>query len=274
MNIEAFRTEDIAGFLELAVGENWVAEAWEFDFLLRTFPEGCFTARDDSGSAVGFVTALRHEQSGWIGNLIVAEPVRGRGVGEALFARSLDALREAGVDTYWLTASKSGLALYQKYGFTRIDSILRWTGSGRQRHTAHYQNVNMDVSAGALSGIDSLTWGDRRDALLTNTVGRGSLFAGEDGFIAVQPCGDALQFGPFSAMDDRMAEQLFYKALRTIPLGSRIYLDAPVSNRAALRMYNRRRMRISGTTELMYAGKRPDYRPELLYGLATMGSCG
>jgi hypothetical protein len=33
-------------------------------------------------------------------------------------------------------------------------------------------------------------------------------------------------------------------------------------------------MRVTGSTELMYAGVKPDYRPEMLYGLATMGSCG
>jgi hypothetical protein len=39
-------------------------------------------------------------------------------------------------------------------------------------------------------------------------------------------------------------------------------------------MFTDRQFAVSGTTELMYAGARPDYRPELIYGLATMGSCG
>jgi hypothetical protein len=75
-------------------------------------------------------------------------------------------------------------------------------------------------------------------------------------------------------LDSDTAECLLDAALHRIPLGSKIYLDSPASNRAALRMFNRRRLRIAGTTELMYAGLCPDYRPELLYGLATMGSCG
>ncbi len=38
MNIEPFRTGDIATFLTLGAEENWVAEQWEFAFLLSTFP--------------------------------------------------------------------------------------------------------------------------------------------------------------------------------------------------------------------------------------------
>ena len=50
-----------------------MAEAWEFEFLLEVFPQGCFCIRDDSGKGIAFVTSIRHGRSGWIGNLIVAE---------------------------------------------------------------------------------------------------------------------------------------------------------------------------------------------------------
>ena len=103
---------------------------------------------------------------------------------------------------------------------------------------------------------------------------RGRVVSEESGFIVVQLCGEALQFGPFSARDSGTAEVLFETALHTIPIGKKLFLDAPVSNRSALRMFNRKGMRIAGRNELMYAGVKPDYRPEMLYGLATMGSCG
>lgn len=274
MTIEPFRKEDIATFLELATSEGWLADPWEFDFLLTEFPAGCLCVRDESGKGIGFVTALRHERSGWIGNLIVSMNYRGQGVGEALFLRALQALREAGADTVWLTASKQGQSLYEKYGFTTVDTIIRWTGTGRQQHTANSLPTGCDCFATSAGSIDSQAWGDRRDALLAATVGRGMLLLQESGFMAIQPCGSAMQFGPFSALDDTTAKYLFDAALGTVPNGTKVHLDSPASNRSALRMFNRRRMRIAGTTELMYAGKKPDYRPEYLFCLATMGSCG
>ena len=274
MTVEPFRSDDIGSFLKLAAAENWMAESWEFEFLLSKFPQGCCAARDDNGETAGFVTSLLHLRSGWIGNLIVAEQFRGRGIGEALFRKALGELRMAGAQTMWLTASKSGAPLYEKHGFSRIDTIIRWVGTGRQRYAAHDRRSDWDASKSRMSGIDCQAWGDRRDALLAAAVGRGRLLLEESAFAVIQPCGAARQLGPFSALDSGAAEQLFDAALRTIPLGTRISLDSPASNCAALRMFNRKRLKIAGTTELMYAGIRPDYRPELLYGLATMGSCG
>jgi hypothetical protein len=93
-------------------------------------------------------------------------------------------------------------------------------------------------------------------------------------FLVIQPCGADIQFGPFSALDSSSAAHLCDAALGSVPRETRVYIDAPLSNRSAVRLFSRRGMQVTGSTELMYAGVKPDYRPEMLYGLATMGSCG
>lgn len=274
MKVEPFREDDIDGFLKLAAAEGWVAEPWEFAFLLAEFPGGCFCARDGNGRVIAFVTALRHEQSGWIGNLVVAAGFRRRGVGDALFRKSLAALHAADVRTCWLTASNSGQSLYEKYGFKSLDTVVRWSGSGRRRHPGHGLHPDSSESSASVSFMDYQAWGDRRDALLDATAGRGRLLRGRSGFMVVQPCGADMQLGPFSAQDSSTAAWLYDAALGSVPQGTRICIDAPLSNRSAVRLFSRRGLRVTGSTQLMYAGDRPDYRPELLYGLATMGSCG
>ena len=274
MNIESFCTDDIAIFLTLAAKESWVAERWEFEFLLSEFPQGCFTARLENGEAVGFVTSLRHERSGWIGNLIVAREQRRRGVGETLFTSALEALQTAGVVTFWLTASKSGAPLYEKHGFTEIDRIIRWVGEGRQRYAPGDLAGEGSVPDPSKSDLDLLAWGDRRDVLLAATAERGKVLHDNSGFILLQPCGNSLQFGPFSAVDPDGANRLFDAASRNVARGIKVFVDAPALNRAALCMLNRKKMKIAGSNLLMYAGEKPHYRPELIYGLASMGSCG
>jgi ribosomal protein S18 acetylase RimI-like enzyme len=274
MTIEPFRPDDIAVFLRMAAAECWLAEPWEFAFLLAEFPEGCLCVRDGEGRGIAFVTSLRHEESGWIGNLIVSEGFRGKGIGEALFREALQALHAAGVGTFWLTASKAGKTLYEKYGFSSLDAVVRWSGAGRRRHAGHMRSTYRDDSSISVSCIDRQAWGDRRDALLAVTTGRGRLLLEESAFMVVQPCGADIQFGPFSALDSSSANYLYNAALGSVPRETRVHIDAPLSNRSAVRLFSRRGMRISGSTELMYAGVKPDYRPEMLYGLATMGSCG
>lgn len=274
MNIKSFSRDDIAPFLKLAAAENWVAEPWEFEFLLSEFSQGCFAALLDNGEAAGFVTSLRHDRSGWIGNLIVSPACRGKGIGELLFKTVLETLRESGVETVWLTASKSGMPLYQKFGFTRIDTIVRWSGNGRQRLISQESVASCDSAGSLLSAIDSRAWGDRREALMAVTAGRGKVLLEGSGFVVVQQCGDTRQLGPFSAQGYSAADVLLRSALNTIPPETMVCLDVPASNRSALKLFNRHRMRISGSNELMYAGVKPVYQPELIYGLATMGSCG
>jgi GNAT superfamily N-acetyltransferase len=274
MIIEPFRSDDIVLFLKLATDEGWVAEPWEFELLLSKFPHGCFAARGESGETVGFVTSLCLQRSGWIGNLIVAPQFRGKGVGKVLFRKTLEALRVAGARTIWLTASKSGMPLYEKHGFTRVDTIIRCIGTGRQRHGVHSERSKRDILSVSSQNLDTRAWGDRRKVLLEATSQRGQLLQNESGFLVRQPCGEAVQFGPFASLETRSALRLFDEAVGAVPSGIRIFLDAPRSNRGASRLLNRRGMRACGSNELMYAGTLPEYRPELLYGLATMGSCG
>jgi GNAT superfamily N-acetyltransferase len=269
MTVEPFRKEDVPRFLRLAAAENWVAEPWEFDFLLSSFPAGCFSARDEAGAAVGFVTSLRHEVSGWIGNLIVDQRHRGRGIGEALFLGALGNLRDVGAETFWLTASKMGKALYERHGFGCVDTIIRWTGRvGEQACPAHAAKGVWDAA------LDQLGWGDRRTGLLAATARRGTVLAGDGAFAAIQPCGQAVQIGPFSALSPDRAACLLDEALNSLPAGTTVYIDTPACNRGAVALLQERDFINHGTNVLMYAGVKPDYRPEYVYGLATMGSCG
>lgn len=274
MKIEPFRAADIERFLGLAAVEKWVTDVWEFEFLLTAFPEGCFSAYTDNGDIAGFVTSIRHDRSGWIGNLIVEEKHRGKGIGEKLFTAALEAVRAAGAGTFWLTASKSGAPLYEKYGFRSIDTIIRWVGEGRQRHVPGHILKGAGVPDSSGAAIDYQAWGDRRDALLAVTTGRGRLLHDGAGFITLQSYGDSIQIGPFSTVDSGSAARLLEKASRLVTLGTKVCVDAPASNRSALHLFNRKRMKIAGSNQLMYAGKKPQFRPELIYGLATMGSCG
>ncbi|HEY3308353.1 MAG TPA: GNAT family N-acetyltransferase [Desulfuromonadaceae bacterium] len=246
-----------------------MAEAWELDFVLSTFSCGCFSARDATGTAIGFITSYKHHRSGWIGNLIVSREWRGKGLGEILFLAAYSALKQAGVETAWLTASKMGQSLYEKHGFRRIDTINRWTGAGEGKIAScavSKTGFNID--------IDLLGWGDRRERLLAVVTERGRCLAREGCFAVLQPCGEAVQLGPFATVDPARVEVLLQDVLDHVPKGCPIYIDAPASNQAVFVLLQKRKFQIQGSNELMYAGIRPDYRPSYIYGLASMGSMG
>jgi ribosomal protein S18 acetylase RimI-like enzyme len=79
-------------------------------------------AQDEAGATVGIVTWRLEEPrpTAEITAIAVARDRRGRGIGGALLAAALDALRAAGVERTWLVTTNDnlvGLSFYQRAGW-------------------------------------------------------------------------------------------------------------------------------------------------------------
>ncbi|RII27025.1 MAG: N-acetyltransferase [Geobacter sp.] len=266
MQITRFTPGDIDPFLALAQEEGWISHRRELAFLLECTPEACLACHGEGGP-VGFVTAVRHDRSGWIGNLLVGETNRGRGIGTALFRQATEKLELSGVTTVWLTASPAGRPIYERFGFRSCDRIRRWEYSG----SAAEQAAPRPETGSVWQEIDSLGWGDTRKELLAYAAAGGSVIGGEQGFLMLQRLGNGHQIGPFGALNGETAEGLLVKALAT---GGRLVLDVPASNRIAERQLVTHGFKAVGEVELMYAGQPPEYHPEHIFGLASLGSIG
>ncbi len=270
MLIDHFYKSDTGSFLELAAVEKWVSDPWELDYLLDVFSAGCFCSRDDNGEAIGFVTSTIHNNSGWIGNLVVDAECRGNGIGKALFLKAMLALREEGAGTIWLTASTSGKPLYAKYGFRTVDKINRWIGEGR----ANYSTIIGNGLTAVNGALDKLGWGDERYPLLHTVSRRGFVKAEAEAFAVLQPYGKILQLGPWAALETDSAVRIFNAVMEMVPEGVKVFCDVPAGNCSAGEQLESYGFTIQGSNELMYSGVMPDYRPKHIFGLATMGSCG
>ncbi len=268
MEIHPFRQEEIQPFLDLSDREGWICDPWELVFLLPAFPAGCLVQREGDRPAA-FITAVKYGRSGWVGNLIVDPLLRGRGLGSALMKRALAALDGAGTETVWLTASAAGRPIYEKLGFQAVDTVYRWRGKGLSGSMAAHSSVNLAT----VKAIDRAGWGDFRDAIFAALDGRGDLFTASDGFLCRHRYADGIQLGPWGCLTTETASRLLEQALRSAGDGE-VFLDVPDGNRYATKLLSLSGFRVTGSTLLMYRGSRPAYRPELIYGLASMGSFG
>ncbi len=266
MQITTFTPDDIHPFLALAKDEGWISTRRELAFLLERFPDGCLACHEE-GKPAGFVTAVRHGRSGWIGNLLVTTAARGRGIGTALFKQAMQVLQRHGVATVWLTASKYGRPIYERSGFSVCDRIRRWEGSSGDV----VPSLTVKTIDPGWEEIDFLGWGDERNALLAHAADGGSATGTESGFLVLQSIGKRRQIGPYGALDARTAELLLELALKQ---GGMTMLDVPAANRTASRMLTSRGFTVCNEVDLMYAGQSPAYHPECIYGLASMGSMG
>ena len=266
MQISTFTPDDIHPFLDLAKDEGWISHRRELAFLLERSPDGCLVCHEQ-GKPVGFVTAIRHGRSGWIGNLLVGAANRGRGIGSTLFKRAMEMLQRSGATTVWLTASTVGRPIYERNGFCSCDQVRRWERPGSvQEHPPALVTIPQGWQE-----IDYLGWGDSRNELLSYAAGGGTAIGEDRGFLMVQRLGNGQQIGPFGALDSSVAERLLEQALTT---EERMLLDAPASNRSIGRLLTSRGFTVSNEVALMYAGRPPAYHPECIYGFASMGSMG
>jgi GNAT superfamily N-acetyltransferase len=83
----------------------------------RVSPGGRLFVACYDGRVAGVSCAVSFGRTGWIGNVAVHPEARGRGIGTAVSQAAFDALRQAGVVTVLLTATKLGRPIYEKLGF-------------------------------------------------------------------------------------------------------------------------------------------------------------
>lgn len=263
-----FCNDDINEFLSLAREEGWISSAWELEFLRTAFPSGCLVCRN-KGIPVAFLTSIKYGMSGWVGNLLVRKEWRGQGLGSTLFQRALEVLDEAGTRTVWLTASESGRPIYERQGFIAIDAVNRWQIRGRIATVNDSANVVSEILA-----LDEAGWGDRREDLLRATINRGSTSLLPGGFLVRQRWENAFQIGPWGSLNPEVAIELLEQSISPTEGGLQIFLDVPAGNSNASNVLYGAGFSIQSSTTLMYRGEKPDYAPESIYALASMGSMG
>ena len=155
-----------ASDLDFAAGctaaEGWASETRQaFEGFLAYDPGGCFVA-EAGGTQVGICVATRYGESGFIGELIVVQEMRGRGIGLGLFDHAVEYFRSRGAQNILLDAVPAAVPLYEKIGFRKVCRSLRFTGSITGRFDPHVRTMQA-ADLDAVSAMDQEAFGaDRR----------------------------------------------------------------------------------------------------------------
>lgn len=215
VEIAAVRGEELPLFLHWAEEEGWRVPAIEMALFLGVF-SGALCALREGGRPRGFVSAVRHERSGWVGNLLVDPQRRGRGVGTALFEHAVGALIRDGAGDVWLTASPMGRPLYEKKGFRCVGRVRRWRGAGL-----------LEGGLPVLRERDRSVWGEGREPLLTSLAFSSEVIA-FGGSAALLQSGTGMRvLGPWlsEASCPRKSRQLLAAALEAAGPGVEVVAD-------------------------------------------------
>jgi len=165
MEIRLMMTSDVEFAFACTRAEGWLGETKEvFETFLAHDPQGCFVAEHE-GRAVGICVATRYRSHGFIGELVVAEDMRGQGIGEALFRTAIDYLRSSAIEHIYLDGDLPAVPIYERAGFRKICRSLRFVGTVTGGPCSDVRSfLPSDMSS--VGAIDRELFGDDRSDFL------------------------------------------------------------------------------------------------------------
>ena len=279
--------DDLEEVLSLALAEGWVSDMCELSLILRSYPEGCFTAVSGC-KVIGCVMVTRYEHSAWIGNLIVDRHYRMHGVGTELLQTAMEHLdNDSMIMSVYLNAAPSAVQLYQRFGFVKIDEVLRWrkdggSDSSNAAHLAAPDPQEMEpCKREEILRLDSQCWQDCRLVVLEHLIRNRRCITSKDtpAFLMYYEIrgmsGDLYAIGPWEIENGRreIASGLLERALSQIG-DAAVVLDVPAQNDAACDVLQAAGFRVVGRTVFMCHKRVPDIRFGNVLAFLSMGSMG
>ena len=232
--------DDLAAIAALRASVGWAAHDWALRFVLESPEARCFLVEDGEGVAVGVGSGVSYGPLGVVGNMVVAEPHRRRGVGRAILDAVVDDLRERGGRRIELYATPDGRPLYAGAGFERIEPGSRVE---LPRSAPLSPDPAIEVTEGGgldeIAAFDAPRFGADRRSLLDTMVRdpeRSMLVARREGAVAgfawLRTDGERL--GPFVADDPDVAATLTAAGLERLPGAAVLTFNLPMSNSEGL----------------------------------------
>src|SRR5256712_7557576 len=201
--IRRLEQRDIDAAIVLTDLEAWGYTREDFRRLLALSPDACFVAELDR-RVVGVLTTTTYDGLAFLGAVIVAPELRGKGVGKDMMQAALAHLRTTGVRTVRLNAYLNAIPFYERLGFRREYEVIRWHGPVKAgERVPGIRPIRAEDLTG-LARMDAKYFGANRHALMARLAEefpetflvaepRGRL----RGFIVGSPSRDSCEIGPW-----------------------------------------------------------------------------
>ena len=263
------------GSLRESVG--WTAHAWALRAVIGVPYARCVVVEAD-GMPVAVGSGIAYGPLGFVGNMVVAQAQRRRGLGSAVLAAVTDFLEDAGCARLELNATPEGRLLYERHGFasigtsatTRIPRTAQLAGDPAT--TVRPASI---VDLGTLASYDRPRFGgDRRPllAVVLRDPAATVVVAERGGTTVGYACVRSYppRIGPMLADDPAVAETLLVEAFSTLDVGADgLRLNLPPNNRPGADWLRGLGLEIEPWDGRMARGPQVPRREETVYGMAV-----
>jgi GNAT superfamily N-acetyltransferase len=279
LRLRAAGPDDLSTVGALREAAGWGVHDWA----LRVAAEGpdarMLLAVDGDDRIAGVGSGISYGRLGFVGNMIVVEEHRRRGVGSAILGAVTEFLEERGSVRLELFATAAGRPLYERHGFELLapGAMVRL---GRDRHGGADPGVEVEEAA-TLSDVteyDAARFGGRRTSVLAPMVGdstRPFLVARRHGVVVgfawLRP--EDGRLGPFVADDPAVAATLVGAGFARATDAAQMTFNLPTSNAVGLAWLESIGAELETWDGRMGRGPQIERREETIYGNA-LGALG
>lgn len=270
--------DDLRAIAELRAATGWSVHEWALRAVIRVPHARCVVAVDGGSALAGVGSGIVYGPLGFVGNMIVAEAHRRRGVGSAILESVIAFLEDARCRRLELNATSEGRPLYERHGFESIGrsatariprAVVRSRDSAVSVRRAERQDLE------SLAAYDHQRFGGDRTPLLQMLVDDPAvaiLLAERDGvglagYACVRP--DEPRIGPVLADVPSVAETLLLDAFAAAPAADELRLNLPPDNRPGAEWLRGLGIRIEPWDGRMARGPQIPRRAETIYGMAV-----
>lgn len=274
-----FGNLDLAGVEEAvrwADAEEWEPGLTDAEPFLAADPDGFFRA-DVEGDLAATMSAVRVSDSvTFVGLYIVRPDLRGRGIGKALWDRTLGALPGF---VFAADAVPAQVPNYERDGFTVAYSNARFAGPspGSEADPTGGEILDAtDISFAQLVEFDGRHCFGPRPEFLHHWIqgeGRASVVLADEtgsvtGFAASRMSGLGMRIGPVFSSNPDDARALILSLSRSHE--GRIAVDAPLPNAPAVEVLTGLGLIPEFETARIYRGGTPDLPLDQIFGITSL----
>jgi GNAT superfamily N-acetyltransferase len=231
---------DLPRIAELREQVGWSVHDWALRAALEAPHARCLVATEDGDRPIAVGSGVSYGALGIIGNMVVDEAHRRRGLGAAILEAAMAFLASRGSSRVELYATPDGRRLYRRFGFSPLgpSAMLRLP-----RFVASARDASLTISEAGPQGLDELTaydaarFGGDRGAILAPMLAdqrRPLVFARRRdalvGFAWIRP--EAERIGPLVADTPNDAAALLASAFAIVTSVASLSLNLPAASMA------------------------------------------
>lgn len=269
--IENASFKDMGFLVDAAAAEGWNPGLSDAIAFYQTDPKGFFIGKL-KGKVIGCISAVAYnEHFGFIGFYIVMPEYRGKGYGLPLWNHAMGYLGHRTIGLDGVVAQQDN---YKKSGFSFYYNNIRFTGSGKGRHSNNLKPIQK-ISFDALLEFDTAVFGMDRSRFLQSWIDMQNAFGFAKladkqllGYGVIRKCHRGYKIGPIFANNPNTAEEI-YCALMAQSNDDDVFVDIPQTNQDALYLVRKHDLQPVFETARMYKGQPPKQQLDKVFGVTS-----